>query len=174
MSPRLDWGGGISRAAEVYPSIRERDWTEALSDIELLGSIVRDVLALAGAPRRKGQRPAPTRATHGALLARIIDGADEHTLLAYADAVRAAWPTDDEATIAARIDVDPALVHAALAGATPTTELLDATARAMGRRPVFFREHRTHLIVTFLGDHLDRYPEAGVRLATHLDRRRQG
>lgn len=170
-SSRVDWDAGVRRAQAMYPSTRERDWSDALRDYDLLGALVADLLALAGAPKRRGQRPKPTPAAHGALLARMIAGAEETTNLPYAEAVALAWPDDDVDAIADRVGADAALVAATLAGAAPPAALLEATAHAMGRRATYFPEYRSELILAFLAAHFERVPEASVRLATHLEHR---
>lgn len=168
-SERIPWDDRLATVHRQYPSTDQRDWSEALRDYDLMGALIRDILKVESAPKRRGQRPSLDIEAGEARLRQLWG--DEWTTLPFAEAFRLLSGSLSRRAVGERVGVPRATVQRLLDGLEPTGQEMERIAAAFGKPPTYFREYRVGLVCGFLVEYFADAPEASVALAHRLSRR---
>lgn len=163
------WSERLKMIYEHFPSTCAKGtWNKALSDVDTLGELIRDILRLQQAePGKSGPRPAPDP-RKGIRTLRQITGQD-YSVLSFREAFEVLANGYSLTHLARKTKLSRSQVYRLLRGeCAPTPAEMKQIAEGFGKPPAYFTEFRTAFIVATLTSHLDAVPEATVGLYRKL------
>ena len=166
------WPERLGQVQAMYPTlVAERDaMRETLSDYDMVGRIMRDVLRIGWEAPKRGQRP-PLEWSDGRarMVALEAQRSGRATTKPFGEAFRdlAAGCTLD--ALARGIGISRSQVHRLLREEIqPTTAEITAVALYFDKPPTYFHEYRLHLICASLAEQLDAVPERSIDVLVRL------
>jgi hypothetical protein len=164
--PRVPWESRLADVEHAYPSTTEA-WAPALHDYEMMGRIIRDILRVGSAPKRRGQRPLPD-ADAGMIELRRLWGEDYSTL-PFADTFRLLGGARSRTHMARKTGLARSRVHRLWSGEIVASGgEMEQIARAFDKTPGYFLEYRVGVVCAAIAEHLRRAPEASIGPARDL------
>lgn len=172
---RVNWKRRSKLIREVFPSVDNLDWDDALlQDFEVFGRVIRDIAKLDQAePGRSGPRPGVDRDATLQMFRQM--NRDDYTMLPFAQAFRllATHRHNGEPwsyrQIAKKTHLSVTKVHKMLNGQQePTVEEVITVAEAFGKNPSFFVEYRVEFVLAALQAKLASAPEASVTMYRNM------
>lgn len=176
------WGERLAAVMAQYPSTADRYWVESVGDVELIGSLLREVVRVGGTPARGGQR-VPDRAEGLAQLRRLWG--EDFSTLPFPQALAALTAGRSLSHVVGLIQVRTGAIisrtqlHRFLRpgrdgrGVVPSQGDMEVLARAFGKSPTYFHEYRMAVVMAAVAAYLDASPEATASLVRRMgvDRR---
>lgn len=163
------WADRLKMIHEHFPSTCAKNtWDHALSDVDTLGELIRDILRLQQAePGKSGPRPAPDP-KKGVRTLRQITGQD-YSVLTFREAFEVLANGYSLTHLARKTGLSRSQVYRLLRGeCEPTAGEMKAVAEGFGKPPAYFVEFRTAFIMATLVSQLDAVPEATIGLYRKL------
>ena len=163
--------------AEKFADLRRRfpkvetPIEDVLEDDQFLGRLLVDICRVGWTPtQRRGNRAELDYATFVQRLRALADmRKGEYTGLPFADAFTILAGERSLAHVASKTGLSRSQVRRLLVGThTPSTDEMEAVAKAFGKNPMFFTEYRTAAILAKMAEHLTSTPEVSVGLVAQM------
>lgn len=169
------WEQTVSRVNNQFPSTMEyRDWWyERLGSMELLGSILHDIinidLILESGTVRRGSRP-PLEYIEGMAKLRQLRGEDFSTQ-PFMDAFRELVAQRSIRHVSRLTGLSKTTIHRLLQGEiAPSGEEMEKVAAGFFKKGSYFKEYRTAIVCALTARLLDDNPERSIAVVRRLTR----
>lgn len=171
---RKDWSAILARVERSHPLTRAPQWERLLDNTDVMAAIVRDLIVIDRQPPRRGARPLPSY-DEGRQRIQALFGEDFSTA-PFREAFAALTRGQSRTQIARTTGLARTRVHRLLTGGRidrapsvePTAAEMETIAAAYGRRPEYFHEYRTGLILALAAEELDRNRERAIVVVRQL------